>query len=177
MRADFPATVRHRDSATISPHDLPRYPEQSFRHRNTNHTGTYRLIAPAAGTALVAAMATDAWEKTCKATVSLWRRVHPDRTAVIEAELTEMRNEVLEARRQNDVPAEEDLADEWRRRLLRLLHQDIGLVPELQRVLNETWLSALDSRDRHRIGLVTMTATATGHGRVYQAAGDQVINE
>jgi hypothetical protein len=134
-------------------------------------------LATAAGTALVAAMATDAWEKTCKAAVSLWRRVHPDRTAVIEAELTEVRSKVLEARRQNDVTVEEDLADEWRRRLLRLLHQDIGLVPELQRVLNETWLPVLNSRDRHRIGSVTMTATVTGNGRVYQAAGDQVINE
>lgn len=125
----------------------------------------------------MAAMATDTWEKTCKAAVSLWRRVHPDRTTVIEAELAEVRGEVLEARRQNDVTAEEDLAYEWRRRLLRLLHQDIALVPELQRVLNETWIPALNSRDRQRIDSVTMTATATGHGRVYQAAGDQVINE
>jgi hypothetical protein len=134
-------------------------------------------LATAAGTALVAAMATDAWKKACKATVSLWRRVHPDGTAVIEAELAEVRGEVLEARRQNDTRAEEDLAREWRRRLLRLLHQDIDLVPELQQILNETWLPALNSHDRQRIGSVTMAATATGHGRVYQAAGNQVIKE
>lgn len=129
-------------------------------------------LATAAGTALVAAMATDAWEKTSKEAVSLWRRVHPDRTAAIEAELAEVRGEVLEARRQNDVTAEEDLAREWRRRLLRLLQQDIDLVPELQRVLNETWIPALGSRDRQR-----MTATATGHGRVNQAGRDQHIIE
>jgi hypothetical protein len=46
--------------------------------------------------ALVAAMATDTWKNACKAAVLLWRRVHPDRTAVIEAELTEVRGEVLE---------------------------------------------------------------------------------
>ncbi|MFJ9470553.1 hypothetical protein [Streptomyces caniferus] len=130
----------------------------------------------AAGTALVSSMATDAWQHARDATVSLWRRVHPDRVPAIEAELADVRAEVIAARDEGASQVEEELAADWQRRLRRLLRDDPSLAGELRRVLDEELNPLLAPADQPRIG-VQMTATASGRARVYQAGGNQTIRE
>ncbi|GAA2324896.1 hypothetical protein Scani_68320 [Streptomyces caniferus] len=133
-------------------------------------------LVVAAGTALVSSMATDAWQHARDATVALWRRVHPERVSAIEAELADVRAEVIAARDEGDSQVEEELAADWQRRLRRLLRDDPSLAGELRRVLDEELNPLLAPADQPRIG-VQMTATASGHARVYQAGGSQTIRE
>ena len=51
----------------------------------------------AAGTALIGAMATDAWQQTRAAVVAWWRRAHPGRADTVGAELDTARAQVLGA--------------------------------------------------------------------------------
>ncbi|MGW2027989.1 hypothetical protein [Streptomyces decoyicus] len=122
-------------------------------------------------------MATDAWQHARDCAVALWRRVHPDRVPAIEAELADVRSEVIAARDEGDAQAEEELAADWQRRLRRLLRDDPSLADELRRVLDEELSPLLAPAEQSRIGQVQMNATASGHARVYQAGGNQTIRE
>ncbi|WP_327119841.1 hypothetical protein OHB12_14665 [Nocardia sp. NBC_01730] len=127
----------------------------------------------AAGTTLVTAMATDGWREVRAGAVALWRRVHPERAPAIEAELEEVRGEVLEARAAGNADIERELARDWQRRLGRLVAADPGLEPELRSVLDEQWTPALSAAEQVRVQHIVQTATVSGHGRVFQAGGDQ----
>jgi hypothetical protein len=129
----------------------------------------------AAGTALVTAMATDGWEQARSAAAVLWRRVHPERVAAIEAELEEVRGEVLAARQADDQVAVEGLVSDWQRKLRRLLADDPDLAGELRRVLEEEWTPLLPVAEQTGMRDIVQTAKASGHGRVYQAGRDQHI--
>lgn len=124
----------------------------------------------AAATALIGAMATDAWQKARSAVLALWRRVHPDQVATLEAQLGEARSDVLAG----DARVAGDLASEWKRKLLHLLENDPSLADELQRVLDEQLTPLLPSTEQ-RVN-IAMTATATGQGRVIQAGRDVRIS-
>ncbi|MFI6737750.1 hypothetical protein ACIBI9_32925 [Nonomuraea sp. NPDC050451] len=134
-------------------------------------------IVLAAGTALVTAMATDAWQSARDGAVALWRKVRPEQADAVEAELVEVRDQVLEARRDGDTDTEQALAGSWQVRLQQLLRADPSLAGELRRVLEEDLTPVLSRDESTRIGSIVMKATASGHGRVYQAGGDQHITE
>ncbi|MFG3493845.1 hypothetical protein [Streptomyces sp. NPDC047928] len=134
-------------------------------------------IVAAAGTALVGAMATDAWRQARTAVVALWQRVHPERVPAVEAELEETRDDVLAARADGDTDAERDLAGDWERRLRRLLREDPSLGDELRRVLDEELTPLLPAPQTTGPTSVHMNATASGSARVYQSGRDQTINE
>ncbi|MGJ6966247.1 hypothetical protein ACSDR0_30495 [Streptosporangium sp. G11] len=134
-------------------------------------------IVMAAGTALVTAMATDAWQQARAGAVALWRRFAPEQVKTVEAELDEVRDQILAARREEDVETEQALAGEWRVRLARLLRQDPQAAAELRRVLDEVLAPALPAADRTRIKSIVMNATAHDDSRVYQAGGDMHITE
>ncbi|MDP4510288.1 hypothetical protein [Nonomuraea turcica] len=134
-------------------------------------------IVLAAGTALVTAMATDAWQSARTGVVALWRKVRPEQAEAVEAELVEVRGQVLEARRDSDADTEQALAGAWQMRLQQLLRADPSLAAEIQRVLDEVLTPALEPADQARIGSLVMKAKASGHGRTYQAGRDQTINE
>ncbi|MER7370968.1 hypothetical protein [Nonomuraea wenchangensis] len=134
-------------------------------------------IVLAAGTALVTAMATDAWQSAREGAVALWRKVRPEQVEVVEAELVEVREQVLQARRDDDADTEQALAGMWQVRLQQLLRADPSLAPQIQRVLDEVLTPALAPAERERIGSLVMKAKASGHGRVYQAGRDQTIHE
>jgi hypothetical protein len=135
----------------------------------------------AVATAIVTAMTTDAWQQARLAITRLWRRVHPERVAAIDGELAEVRWEVLAAREAGDGHVEQDLIADWSRKLQRLLasaeSSDPELKGELQRVLDEELNPLLPPAGQARISEIKMTATASGHGRIYQAGRDQHINE
>ncbi|MFY1631894.1 hypothetical protein ACN27F_01215 [Solwaraspora sp. WMMB335] len=134
-------------------------------------------IAAATGAALIQAIATDAWEKARDGAVALWRRVRPQQADAVAAELAEVRDEVLTARRDGDTDAEQGLVDDWQRKLQRLIRQDPAFAAELRSLLDDTLTPLLPPADHQQAGSITMKATARGKGRVYQAGRDQHINE
>ncbi|WP_405889488.1 hypothetical protein OG427_02870 [Streptomyces sp. NBC_00133] len=135
-------------------------------------------VVLAAGTALVGAMATDAWQQTRIAVVSWWRRVRSDQEAEeVGTELTEVRAQILRAREARDADTEQAVAGAWQLRLQQMLHEDPALEQELRRLLDGELTPALPAAEGARIGSLLMKATASGHGRVYQAGRDQHITE
>jgi len=133
-------------------------------------------LASTASTTVVTLLATDAWEKAKNALGTLWRRVHPERAATIEAELVDARTELLAAHAAGDQQTEQDLVAEWRGRLQRLLTADPRLADELRRLLDEQLIPALPA-GHSWTGPVHMTAHAKD-GRIYQVGqGDQHITE
>ena len=129
----------------------------------------------AAGTALVSAMATSAWEQARDAVVALWRRAYPDKAEQVGKDLEMVRAEVLQARREGDAGAEQALAGAWQAELQRLVRQDVALAGEVRRLLDERLVPALSGDEQTRIGKLVMKAEASGHARVFQAGRDQHI--
>lgn len=132
-------------------------------------------IVLAAGTALVSAMATDAWQQARAATVGLWRRTRPERADRIGAELDVLRGQVLAAREADDEDTEQALTGAWRLHLHDLLRENPGLAAELQRLLDEHLTPALPENEQARTRSVVMKAEAHDNSRVYMAGGDQHI--
>lgn len=125
----------------------------------------------AAGTALVGAMATDAWLQVREAVVALWRRARPEQADVIGSELEELRSHVLEARRHGDEATEEALIGAWRLQLLRLLRQEPELAAELRLLLDNHLTPALSEGEQDRVHSVVQNATVSG-GVSIQAGRD-----
>jgi hypothetical protein len=117
-------------------------------------------IVLAAGTALVGAMATDAWEQVREAITSLWHRAHKKHAGGVGAEVDELRRMVLQARAAGDSGTERALEGAWQLKLQGLLRADPGLASELRRVLDHVLTPALPSAERQRIGTIIMTGSS-----------------
>lgn len=133
-------------------------------------------IALAAATALVGAITTDAWQQARSALVVLWRRVRPQEAAAVDAELAESRTRVLAARRAGEADAEQAVVAHWRARIRSLLREHPSVADDLRQLQDAYLTPALTADEQARIGQI-MKATASGHGRVYQAGRDQHITE
>ncbi|MEW1862885.1 hypothetical protein OG896_11605 [Streptomyces sp. NBC_00669] len=129
-------------------------------------------LAATAGSTVVTLMATEGWQRTREGLVALWQRVHPDRADAVDAELEATRVDLLAARAAHDDRSEDELRAEWQGRLRRLLAADPGVADQLRLLLEEVSPQAPTAAEG-----VRMRATATGHGRVYQAGRDQHITE
>ncbi|MEU9289903.1 hypothetical protein AB0D57_35920 [Streptomyces sp. NPDC048275] len=132
-------------------------------------------IVLAAGTALVGAMATDVWQQARTATVDLWRRIQPGRADGIDAELDNLRTQVLAAREAGDADTEQAPAGAWRLRLHELFRDNPGLAVELQQLLDEHLTPALPADEQAQVRSVVMSVEARDNSRVYMAGGDQHI--
>lgn len=142
----------------------------------------------AAGTAVIGAMATEAWQQARAAVVRLWRRARPDQASAIEAELEATRGEVVAARQAADAATEQALADTWQRKLHTLVAADPRLAPELRRLLDDDLAPLLPAGERERIQSVqniqdvqqvqqVQNVTASGPGAVAQGVmGGNLIN-
>ncbi|MGC0316961.1 hypothetical protein [Kitasatospora acidiphila] len=131
-------------------------------------------LARTAGTTVVTLMATDTWNRARDGLVALWRRVHPERADQIADQLDATREELVAAREASDELSERELTTEWQSRLRRLLVAEPALAEELHRFLEEF---APADASQPAAGGTSMHATASGHGRVYQAGRDQHITE
>ncbi|MFD5653097.1 MULTISPECIES: hypothetical protein [unclassified Streptomyces] len=129
-------------------------------------------VAQLAGSAVVAAMATDAWQQARGGVVALWRRVRPDEAPTVDEELSEAQTVLLAD--DGRVNAAE-LTEVWRARLLELLLADQRRTDELAEELDRLTRSLTPPAPR--AGPVRMNARATRGGRVYQSGGDMTINE
>ncbi|MEV0294405.1 hypothetical protein [Nocardia sp. NPDC050710] len=118
-------------------------------------------------------MATDGWKEIRAGAAALWRRVHPERVPAIEAELTDVRGEVLAAREAGDTDTEHELAKDWQRKFSRLLADHPALEAELRNLLDKQWTPALSADEQAQVQHVVQTATASGDARIFQAGRDQ----
>ena len=118
-------------------------------------------VVLAFGPALVGAIATDAWQQAREAVTGMWRRAHPRQKAdAIGAELDELRQEILLARRDGDTDTERALEGAWQVRLQQLLRADPALAAELRRVLDQVLIPALTPAEQTRIGTIIMTGSS-----------------
>ncbi|MEU5979606.1 hypothetical protein [Streptomyces sp. NPDC047315] len=134
-------------------------------------------VVAAAGTALVAAMATDAWQQSRIAMIRLWQRASPEQAGSLERELEEARRGALAARDAGDTTTEQALVGQWRLRFQQLLHEDPQLAAELRRLLDEELTPHLSEEERTGVASIVMRAQSDRGGRVYQAGRDQHITE
>ncbi|MEI5098274.1 hypothetical protein RB200_05940 [Streptomyces sp. PmtG] len=119
-------------------------------------------VVMAAGSALVAAMATDAWRQARDGVVALWQRIHPDRAEQVGAELETLREGVLEARQAQDVDAEQALEGQWRLQFQALTQRDPRVAGELQRLLCDRLAPILHPEERDRVYSVVQNITVYG---------------
>jgi hypothetical protein len=117
-------------------------------------------IVLAFGTALVGAIATSTWEQVREAVTGLWRRVHPQKADGIGAELEELREQIVLARRDGDTSTERALEGTWQVRLQHLLRAEPALAAELHRILEEVLKPALTPAEQTRIGTIIMTGSS-----------------
>lgn len=134
-------------------------------------------IVIAAGTALVSAMASDAWTQARTGMVTLWRHNHAQTTAVMEADLDTLRSQVIQARENGDADTESALEGAWQLRLHEALKEDPAMALDLKRFLDDDLLPILTSSEQTRIRDVSLRARTSGSSRAYQAGRDQHINE
>ncbi|MCX5097574.1 hypothetical protein OOK36_55040 [Streptomyces sp. NBC_00365] len=134
-------------------------------------------IALAAGTALVSAIAADAWQGARAGLVAVWRRVRPEQAEAVDAELAETRAQVLAAREAGAADTEQALVADWQLRIQALLRANPAVADELRHLLDTQLAPALSVEERSRIGTLVMRAEVSGSGRVYQAGRDQHITE
>jgi hypothetical protein len=118
-------------------------------------------ISLAFGAALVGAIATDEWPRVREAVVGLWRRLRPKQQAGdVEAELDELHEQVLAARRDKDVGTEKALEGAWQVKAHQLVRADASVTVELRRVLDEVLTPALAPAEQARVGQIIMTGSA-----------------
>ncbi|MEV0870657.1 MULTISPECIES: hypothetical protein [Streptomyces] len=129
------------------------------------------LLAHSAGSTLVALMATDAWQHMRDGITRLWRRTQPERADTVAAELEAGREDVLTATAADDQQTLDELRLQWQGAVRRLLVARPDAIQELRALLDQ--LDPEGSTMRR----ITQHATASGHGRVYQAGRDQHITE
>jgi hypothetical protein len=136
------------------------------------------LTATAAAT-LVRALVSDGWELARSSMAALWKRAHPERATMIEAELAETREVALDARRSADPDAEEQLITEWQSRLRRLVVADPALAEDLRRLLTQWLRSESEGEDGERGPRVHVEqhVRASDHSRVVIAGRDAHVRE
>lgn len=108
-------------------------------------------------------LTTEAWQSVVSAVGALWRRMHPDRAATVEADAADTRQAALA-----DPAAMADLVSEWQGRLRRLVATDPGAAAGLRALLAEWTPPAGDDQ-------VTMRARASGRARIVQVGRDAHI--
>ncbi|MEV5980966.1 hypothetical protein [Streptomyces sp. NPDC052114] len=128
-------------------------------------------VTVAAGTALVGAMATDAWAHLRDAMVALWRRPHPEQADSIALRLDELRGQVVDARGRGDADIETALVAIWRMRLHELVGEDPALAAELRYLLDHQLLPASRAAEAGRAASVEQRARVSG-GVSIQAGRD-----
>ncbi|WP_432017963.1 hypothetical protein [Streptomyces sp. 1222.5] len=125
------------------------------------------VLAAAAATALVGAMATDTWTRAAEAVASLWHRFRPGEAEEIGRDLELLHRDVRRARERGDTATENELVAEWQGTLGRLLRRHEEMAPALRMVLDED-LTPLLSEEQRQV-VYKQFNTASGHGTVVAA--------
>ncbi|MFD7735386.1 hypothetical protein ACFV6F_34000 [Kitasatospora phosalacinea] len=125
-------------------------------------------LAGAGGTALVGAMATDAWQTVRAGAARLFTRGGPERQRAIADRLDH--DAELVARAAEPERVRQGLAPAWQVEWEALLTERPELADELQGFVERT-VAALPRAEQNW----TLNVTAHGHGRAYGALGGNVV--
>lgn len=114
-------------------------------------------LAAAGGTAIVGAMATDAWQVTRSSVARLLSRHGSPRQEVIEAQLDEDAGVLERAGEANRNQARQELLPVWRRRLADYLQQHPDAAEELRELIEQV-REQLPSSQQAWVNYVTIQA-------------------
>ncbi|MGW1558524.1 hypothetical protein ACWCQ1_18660 [Streptomyces sp. NPDC002144] len=115
---------------------------------------------------LVSLMTSEVWEQVKGGVAALFRRGRTGGDGPIEDELEESARELRASLESGDQDTQDELRQQWRGKLRRLIRDEPELIAELQSLLSE-W-SSLDSAKEGIVRSIHQTATARDGGRVYQ---------
>jgi hypothetical protein len=115
---------------------------------------------------LVSLMTSEVWEQVKTGVAALFRRGRRTDGVSIEDELDESAHELRASLENGDQETQEELCQQWRGKLRRLIREEPELVAELQSLLNE-W-SSLGADKGNAAPAIYQTAIARDSGRVYQ---------
>jgi len=102
------------------------------------------FVVMKAGRALVWAMAGDDWHQVREAVTYLWSVAYPaPQVRGVQAELDELRDQVLQARSIGDARTEKALEGVWQIKLQQFLRAEPALAWRLQDVLDHVLVPAL----------------------------------
>jgi hypothetical protein len=132
-------------------------------------------LASTAATTIVQLLTTEGWERLKSALSPTFRGSRPGAEAALNAQLDDSHAELIAAGEDLD-QVQEELTAEWRGRVRRLLAADPAIAVELRRLLDEELGPALSEAYPDRPN-ISMSAVASGKGRVYQAGRDITITE
>ncbi|MGA4837845.1 hypothetical protein [Streptomyces sp. G45] len=116
-------------------------------------------VAMAAGSALVGAMATDAWQQVRDAMADLWRRVRSEPEPIGD-DLGELRAQLRAAA--HDPATVRALEGAWQLRLQALLREHPEAAGELRQLLDDLLAPALGADRRAQVYAVFQTSTVHG---------------
>src|SRR5689334_13815367 len=117
-------------------------------------------IIAATGSALVAAVVTDAWTQVRGAVAAFWLRRRPGSDQVIYPALDGLRDRALTARRNGDQDTTQALVGAWRLSLEELTAGSTEALVELKTLLEHDLLPKLASRDKAAVASISQTARA-----------------
>ncbi|GAA4096169.1 hypothetical protein [Streptomyces hundungensis] len=115
---------------------------------------------------LVSLMTSEVWDQVKGGLATLYRRGRTAGDGPIEDELDESARELRESLENGDQETQDELRQQWRGKLRRLIRDEPELITELQSLLSE-W-SSLDAAKQEITPSIHQTATARDGGRVYQ---------
>ncbi|MYT71824.1 MULTISPECIES: hypothetical protein [unclassified Streptomyces] len=130
------------------------------------------VLAAAAATALVGAMATDTWTRATEAVTGLWRRFRPGEAEEIAQDLELLHRDVRRARDQGDEAAENQLVAEWQGTLGRVLRRHEEMAPALHAVLEEDLTPLLSEKQRQVV--YKQFNTTSGKATSYNVQDGQI---
>lgn len=133
-------------------------------------------IALAAATALLGAMATDAWQHTRAAVVAWWQKSHPEHARDINRELDRTYSQAVAAGHSGDEDIWQALTDPWRLRFQQLIDANSSARQELRRLLDEHLVPTLPPAEQTQVRQI-IHLRAQDQARQYVAGRDQHISE
>lgn len=125
-------------------------------------------LASSFSTAIVSAMATDAWQGARSRIVAVLRRSQPGAATPVSQTLEEQRSRLLEIPSTSRVQVEDELQGHWRAYFLNLMQVDPGTA----RALSDAVVGANQRQAKN----VRQVGNARENGRVYIAGNDQFFN-
>lgn len=131
-------------------------------------------LAGTAGTALVQALTTDAWETARHAIVSLWQRHQPAEAESVSASLDRTRRRLTGARPEQAEEIASQSADMWRGQLRDLLFDVPAAADDLREVVRRE-LAPLGGSGQQHTRDIKQSATVKG-GISIQAGHDANVN-
>ncbi|MFH9392728.1 hypothetical protein [Streptomyces sp. NPDC017556] len=129
----------------------------------------------AAGSALVAAMATDSWQHCRDAVADWWRQHHANRTDDLNADLDRLRTQVLTIDQEGNQSGEDALTVAWGERFQRLLDSAPHMESEIRELIDRTLTPAASYANDRGTPAAVMKADARDNARIFMAGRDQHI--